>query len=102
MSLNVQACSSLVTFADEIVEPGARRLFARSAFAYGQDPDAAIAVAVTVAASLPVTAVRRPHPSVEALPPHAATSKPPATSKTTMSAARLVRLVFTSFHSSRA
>jgi hypothetical protein len=36
----VQACSSLDTFADEIVEPAASRVFAMSPFEYGQDPDA--------------------------------------------------------------
>src|SRR5215471_18367763 len=37
---NVQACLSLDTFADVIVEPAASRVSARSPLGYGQDPDA--------------------------------------------------------------
>ena len=38
VSLNVHACASLDTFADEIVEPVASRVFARSPFGYGHEP----------------------------------------------------------------
>ena len=41
MSLNVQACASLETFAEEIVDPVASRVFARSTFEYGHDPEPA-------------------------------------------------------------
>jgi hypothetical protein len=37
---NVQACLSPDTFADEIVEPAASRVFVMSPFEYGQDSDA--------------------------------------------------------------
>jgi hypothetical protein len=37
---NVQACLSPDTFADVTVEPAAFRVFERSPFEYGQDPDA--------------------------------------------------------------
>ena len=37
-NLNVQACLRLATLADEIAEPAASRVFARSPFGYGHDP----------------------------------------------------------------
>lgn len=40
LSLNVHAWPSLDTFVDEIVESGAIRVFARSAFESGHDPEA--------------------------------------------------------------
>jgi hypothetical protein len=52
---NVQACWSLDTFADDIAEPAASRVFAMSPFGYGHDPDAIGLVAaglVTVAGVL--------------------------------------------------
>ena len=52
---NVQACSSLDTFAEVIVEPAATRVFARSPFGYGHDPDAnglGAAALVTVTGAL--------------------------------------------------
>jgi hypothetical protein len=39
VSLNVQACASLDTLADESVDPVASRVFARSPFAYGHEAD---------------------------------------------------------------
>ena len=47
MSLNVQACASLETFAEEIVDPVASRVFARSAFEYGHEPEAPVVEAAT-------------------------------------------------------
>jgi hypothetical protein len=44
VSLNVQASASRDTFAEEIVEPAASRVFARSPFAYCHEPDAPDAV----------------------------------------------------------
>ena len=99
MSLNVQACASLDTFADEIVESSVARVFARSAFGYGHDSDAAIVV--DAAALLGATAPRRPHPSLLALPPQDATSKPPARSRTTLNVRRPIKLFLISFNSSR-
>jgi hypothetical protein len=49
-SLNVQASLSLDTLAEEIVEPAASRVLARSPFGYGHDPDGAAASLKTVLA----------------------------------------------------
>jgi hypothetical protein len=76
--LNAQACLSLDTFADDIVEPAASLVFARSPLEYGHDPDAnglAAAGLVTVAGLLL----------------HAATAKLAVTSRA--AALRLVRPV---------
>jgi hypothetical protein len=88
----------LITFADVIVDPSACRVFARSAFAYGHDPEAAVAGE----AELLAVAWRRLHPSVRVLPPHAATSKPLATITPRVSAADLLELVLISSSSSGA
>jgi hypothetical protein len=59
---NVQACSSLGTLADVIVELAPTRVFAMSPFEYGRDPDAnglGAAGRVTVAGVLLHTAVTR-------------------------------------------
>jgi hypothetical protein len=66
----------LDTFAEEIADPVASRVFARSAFEYGHEPDApdvgAAMLAVTVVqAAFAVAVVVLPRPQ-------AATSKPPA------------------------
>jgi hypothetical protein len=37
-SLNVHACCKLAILADEIVEPGASRVFSASPFGYGHEP----------------------------------------------------------------
>ena len=64
VSLNVQACASLDTFADEIVDPVASRVFARSAFEYGHEPEPAVveaaAFVVTVVQPELAAAVARP------------------------------------------
>jgi hypothetical protein len=61
--LNVHDCSSLDTFAEEIVEPAASRVFAMSAFGYGHEPAAPV---VGVADGF---AVMVRHPAVLALVP---------------------------------
>jgi hypothetical protein len=86
VSLNVQAGASADTFAEEIVDPVASRVFARSPFEYGHDPEAC---AVDAAALVLIVL----HPALAAvllLPPQAATSNP----ATTSSAARRVMRVF--------
>src|SRR5580658_4824290 len=69
VSLKVQASRRLVTFAEEMVESGASRVLARSAFGYGQDPDATGTVAAALAA---LGATKRPVPmrSANASWPH--------------------------------
>ena len=54
-SLNAHASRSADTFADEIAEPGASLVLARSPFGYGHDPDGAAAPgnAVLAGAGLP-------------------------------------------------
>lgn len=59
---NVQACLSLDTLADVIVDPAASRVSARSPFEYGQDPDAnglGAAASVTVTGVLLHAAITR-------------------------------------------
>ena len=70
MSLNVQACASLDTFAEEIVDPVASRVFARSAFEYGHEPEPpAVEAAVLV-----VTVLQPELAAAVPFPPQAATS----------------------------
>src|SRR5215469_497443 len=47
---NVQACRSLDTLADEIVEAGACRVLAESPFGNGHEPDGAVAFGFVVVA----------------------------------------------------
>ena len=74
--MNVHASASFETFADEIVESGATRVFARSALEYGHDPElpavlvAGLAVIVLHAGPAATTVVL-PHAAISAL--HAAT-----------------------------
>ncbi len=56
VSLNVHASASLDTFADEIVEPVASRVFARSPFGYGQAAEVAVAGAAAALAPEPQAA----------------------------------------------
>jgi len=79
---NVQACLSPDTFADVIVEPAASRVFERSPFEYGQDPDAN---GLGAAALVTVTGVLL----------HAAVTKPAMTSTAATLTRRPVKLVFT-------
>jgi hypothetical protein len=79
--LNVQASASLATFADEIVDPAASRVLARSAFEYAHDPEPAVGAAPCV-----VTVVHAGLAGVVPLPPHAAAVNPAATSSTAQSA----------------
>jgi hypothetical protein len=90
VSLNVHACASVDTFAEEIVDPVASRVFARSSFEYGHEPDAGAVEAAAPALTVlqPVLAAAVP------LPPQAVTSNPAPTSRATLSAVRPVVLVF--------
>ncbi len=75
VSLNVQACVSLDTFAEETVEPVASRVFARSTFEYGHEPDAPVLEPVTVPRIVVQPELALP------LPPHAASSNPAMTTR---------------------
>jgi hypothetical protein len=77
--LNVHAGSSPETFAEEIVESVARRVFARSAFGYGQEPELFAAETPTFVAR--VSQMGRVF--VLPVPPHDAMSNPEATIGTT-------------------
>jgi hypothetical protein len=88
VSLNVQAGASSATFADEIVEPAASRVFARSAFEYSHEPGAALAARLVV----PALCVTR-QPSVGVLAPQAATSDPAAVTSSRLSVARVRKSV---------
>jgi hypothetical protein len=87
--LNDHAGTSLDTFAEEIADPGASRVFARSPFAYGHDPDA------TFADTFVALLVRR-QPVVAALPPQAATSDPATVTSNTLRVARVRKVGFIS------
>ncbi|MBV9422518.1 MAG: hypothetical protein JOZ98_06390 [Solirubrobacterales bacterium] len=95
MSLNVQDGASLDTFAEEIVDPVASRVFARSAFEYGHEPEKRTAEAATF-----VVTVLQPElaPAVP-FPPQAVPSNPAATSRAARSVMRRFVLVFISFSS---
>jgi hypothetical protein len=84
VSLNVQARASLETFAEEIVDPAAFRVLARSAFEYGHEPEARALEAATL-----VVTVWQPDlaPAVP-FPPQAATNNPAAISRTAPSVMR--------------
>lgn len=84
VSLNVQACVSLDTFAEVIVEPAASRVFARSAFEYGHEPEVPVVDAATFAVTVLQPALAAAFP----LPPQAATSNPAATSTIALSVIR--------------
>jgi hypothetical protein len=92
VSSKVHACLSLDTFAEEIVEPVATRVFARSPFAYGHEAEYPDAEAATW-----VAMVRQPELAaallVALLPPHAATSDPAAISRAAMSVMRPRELI---------
>jgi hypothetical protein len=95
VSLNVQAGASLDTFAEEIVDPVAFRVFARSTFAYDDEPEPAAVEAATC-----VVTVLQPELAAAApFPPQAATSKPTATSRAALSVIRPFVLLFISFTS---
>jgi hypothetical protein len=81
--LNIQACLSVDTFDDEIAESGAIRVFARSAFEYGHDPDATAVEAAPFAVVVVHTGPAWPDP------PHAAISTLPAPSRAMHAARRL-------------
>ena len=73
MSLNVQACASLDTFAEEMVEAAASRVFARSAFEYGHEPEARTLEAATL-----LVTVRQPALEIAVVLPPQETTKPMA------------------------
>jgi hypothetical protein len=77
------------TFAEEIVDPLATRVFARSAFEYGHDPEAPPVEAVV----LVVTVVQPDVAAAVPVPPQAATSNPAATSRAAMSVMRHWKLI---------
>ena len=72
VSLNVQACASLDTSCEEIVEPVASRWFARSAFGYGHELEARAIEAATFV----VTVVQPELAPAVPLPPQPATKQP--------------------------
>jgi hypothetical protein len=78
---NVQACWSLDTFADDIVEPAASRVLAMSPLGYGHDPDA---IGLGAAALVTVAGVLL----------HAASAKLPVTSRAAMLKWRPVEFSF--------
>jgi hypothetical protein len=84
------------TFADEIVEPAASRVFARSAFGYGHVPGAR----AVEAATFDVMVLHPEFAATRLVPPQPATSKTDAQGRTTLRVARPFKLVFTSFNSS--
>jgi hypothetical protein len=92
VSLNVQACASLDTFTEEIIDPVASRVFARSTFAYDCDPEPAAVEAATCV----VTVLQPELAAAVPCPPQAATSKPTATSRAALSVMRPVGPVFIS------
>src|SRR5580693_1857364 len=57
---NVQASRSCDTFAEEITEPGACRVLARSAFGSGHDPDGGAALRLVVVADCVCVSAGRP------------------------------------------
>src|ERR1700733_14198064 len=81
VSLNVQACASLDTFAEEIVDPVASRVFARSAFEYGHEPDAEAADA----AALALTVLQPELAAAVPFPPQPARSHPTPTRSAALS-----------------
>jgi hypothetical protein len=82
--LNVQACASLETFAEEIVDPVASRVFARSTFEYGHDPEPAVLEADAFVATVLQAGLACAVP----FPPQDASTNPAATSRTALSAMR--------------
>jgi hypothetical protein len=88
VSLNVQARASLETFLDEIVDPVAFRVFARSRFAYGHEP----AAPEDAPAAFPVTVLQPALAAAAAVPfpPQAATSNPAVTTRTGTDAMRTI------------
>jgi hypothetical protein len=79
VSLNVQAGASLATLAEEIVDPVASRVFARSTFAYGHDPETPVVEPATFAVTVlqPALAVA----AVVPFPPQAVRRNPAAASR---------------------
>src|SRR6516225_6321595 len=78
VSLKLQASRSEATFADEMADPAASRVLARSPFGYGQEPDGVAApwklvvvggggLLLQAAAPATVTAASRPMPALEIL-----------------------------------
>jgi hypothetical protein len=95
VSLNDQVCASLDTSADEIVDPVAFRVFARSVFEYDHEPEPGAGEAAALAAT-----VVQPDPAVVVpFPPQPATSRPAATITTALWVMRPFMLSFTSFTS---
>jgi hypothetical protein len=82
LSLNAHTGSSLDTFTDEMAESGASRVFARSAFEYGQEPGAL----VVEATAFVVTVLQVGAAAVSLCPPHAAISMQHAPTPTTRAA----------------
>src|ERR1700734_2304325 len=80
---NVQACCSCETLADEITEPGACRVLARSPFGYGHDPAGLAALGLVTVVPAGVLALLQ-----------AASSKLTAASEAAHRQARAVFLVF--------
>jgi hypothetical protein len=91
--LNVQACASLDTFAEEIAEPVASRVFARSPFEYGHEP----APRAVEAAAFAPTVLQPELAATVRCPPQAATSNPAASSGAALSAMRPFVLALISF-----
>jgi spore germination cell wall hydrolase CwlJ-like protein len=81
---------SLDTFAEEIVEPVASRVFARLPFEYGHDP----AVPALAAAAFAVTVWQPELAAAVFFPPQPATSNPAATSRAAVSVRRLMSKAF--------
>ena len=84
-SLNVHAWASLDTFAEEIVDPVASRVFARSAFEYAHDPEPAAAGA---AAFVVMVLQAAGFGAAAPCPPQDATRKPAAANGTAPSVMR--------------
>ena len=95
VSLNNKVCASLDTFADEIVEPVAFRVFARSVFEYDHKPELGAGEGATFVA----TVVQPDLAVVVRFPPQAATRTPAATITTAPWVMRPFMLSFTLFTS---
>src|SRR5581483_10336721 len=84
VSLNDHACVSRDTFDEVIVEPVAFRVFARSSFEYGHDPEVPAVEMPTFAATVWQPAPARAEAVLVRLllpPPHAAASSPVTTTR---------------------
>jgi hypothetical protein len=84
VSLNVQDCESLDTLAEEILDRVASRVFARSAFEYGHEPD----VLAAEAAACVVTVLQPELAPAVLCPPQAEIANPAVTARTASLIAR--------------